>query len=189
MNEFEAAQWDEEEVEIEAIGVEVDEQPIELYKVLKIANVVSGGGEAKYAIAEGYVAVNGEIETRKRRKLYDSDLVEFDQEYYLIICDAPVTEAEPKPVKQAEKKAPPAAKKKGNNSQSSADKKKSADKNKAASKKGAQAGKKGQNKAHPLSQSAKPSKSKATPDKAAADNNADNTPSQSEGGRNAIRFF
>ncbi|GAL04999.1 hypothetical protein JCM19237_4365 [Photobacterium aphoticum] len=41
-----------EEYEVEAIGVEVDAQPIELYKVLKIANAVSGGGEAKFAISE-----------------------------------------------------------------------------------------------------------------------------------------
>lgn len=77
MSEFEA-EYDSDEVEIEAIGVEVSAQPIELYKVLKIADAVSGGGEAKYAITEGYVAVNGEIETRKRRKLYDGDLIEFN---------------------------------------------------------------------------------------------------------------
>jgi len=93
MSEFEA-DYQDDEVEIEAIGVEVSTQPIELYKVLKIADVVSGGGEAKYAITEGYVAVNGEIETRKRRKLYDGDLIEFNQEYYLVICDAPVSEPE-----------------------------------------------------------------------------------------------
>ncbi len=93
MSEFEA-EYQGDEVEVEAIGVEVSIQPIELYKVLKIADAVSGGGEAKYAITEGYVAVNGEIETRKRRKLYDGDLIEFNQEYYVVICDAPVTEPE-----------------------------------------------------------------------------------------------
>ncbi|NLS13306.1 RNA-binding S4 domain-containing protein [Vibrio sp. SM6] len=82
----------EQEIEIEAIGIEVSEQPIELYKLFKIANLVGGGGEAKHIIAEGYVAVNGDIETRKRRKMYDGDLVEFNQEYYVVICDAPVTE-------------------------------------------------------------------------------------------------
>lgn len=82
----------DQEIEIEAIGIEVSSQPIELYKVFKIANLVSAGGEAKHLIAEGYVAVNGELETRKRRKLYDGDLLEFNQEYYLIICDAPITE-------------------------------------------------------------------------------------------------
>ncbi|MBD0787333.1 RNA-binding S4 domain-containing protein [Vibrio sp. Y2-5] len=110
MNEFESDFENDEEIEIEAIGVEVDNQPIELYKVLKIADAVSGGGEAKYAITEGYVAVNGEVEIRKRRKLYDGDLIEFNQEFYLVICDAPVTEeavedVEVVPAKpQAEKK-------------------------------------------------------------------------------------
>ncbi len=74
-----------EEIEIEAIGIEVNAQPIELYKVMKIANLVSGGGEAKHAISEGYVAVNGELEQRKRRKMYDGDFFEFNQEYYVVI--------------------------------------------------------------------------------------------------------
>ncbi len=112
MSEFEA-EYQSDEVEIEAIGVEVSTQPIELYKVLKIADVVSGGGEAKYAITEGYVAVDGEIETRKRRKLYDGDLIEFNQEYYVVICDAPVTEP-----KVEQKKAQPATANKSHSKQS-----------------------------------------------------------------------
>ncbi|KGY07575.1 RNA-binding S4 domain-containing protein [Vibrio sinaloensis] len=88
-----------EEIEIEAIGIEVSSHPIELYKVFKIANLVGGGGEAKHLIAEGYVAVNGELETRKRRKMYDGDFFEFNQEYYVVVCDAPVTEPEEKAVK------------------------------------------------------------------------------------------
>lgn len=93
-----------EEIEIEAIGIEVLSQPIELYKVFKIANLVGGGGEAKHIISEGYVAVNGELETRKRRKMYDGDFFEFNQEYYVVVCDAPVTEPEPKqPVSQPQK--------------------------------------------------------------------------------------
>ncbi|MBP3139381.1 RNA-binding S4 domain-containing protein [Aliivibrio fischeri] len=83
---------DQEEFEVEAIGVEVNVQPIELYKVLKIANVVSGGGEAKHVIGEGYVGVNGELEKRKRRKMYDGDVIEFNEEYYVVICDTPVGE-------------------------------------------------------------------------------------------------
>ncbi len=98
-----------EEIEIEALGVEVTSQPIELYKVLKIANVVSGGGEAKYAISEGYVLVNGELETRKRRKLYDGDLIEFNQEYYVVICDTPVVEPLSKEVSKPSKHSSAAA--------------------------------------------------------------------------------
>ncbi|AJR09181.1 urease [Photobacterium gaetbulicola] len=99
-----------EEYEVEALGVEVSAQPIELYKVLKIANAVSGGGEAKFAIAEGYVAVNGELEQRKRRKVYDGDVIEFNNEFYLVLCDQPVTDVAEKPKKAAEPKTAPRAK-------------------------------------------------------------------------------
>ncbi|SON52365.1 RNA-binding S4 domain-containing protein [Vibrio tapetis] len=85
MHDNPADEIESEEYEVEALAVEVSTQPIELYKVLKIANAVSGGGEAKFAIAEGYVAVNGELEQRKRCKLYDGDVVEFNQEFYVVI--------------------------------------------------------------------------------------------------------
>ncbi|ENJ2866115.1 RNA-binding S4 domain-containing protein [Vibrio parahaemolyticus] len=100
-----------DEIEIEAIGIDVDAHPIELYKLFKIANLVSGGGEAKHIIEEGYVAVNGELETRKRRKMYDGDFFEFNQEYYVVVCDAPVTEPETAEQKAAEQKAEKKAKK------------------------------------------------------------------------------
>lgn len=111
-----------EEIEIEAIGIEVSSQPIELYKVFKIANLVGGGGEAKHLIAEGYVAVNGELETRKRRKMYDGDFFEFNQEYYVVVCDAPVSEPEPevKKVAPAPKPAKKNSNKKASKSKSSA---------------------------------------------------------------------
>ncbi|EKO3973270.1 RNA-binding S4 domain-containing protein [Vibrio fluvialis] len=170
MNEFETPQWDDEEVEIEAIGIEVDAQPIELYKVLKIANAVSGGGEAKYAIAEGYVAVNGELEMRKRRKLYDGDLVEFNEEYYLIICDAPVTEVEEK-TKAATPPAPQKA---------------SASKKNAPSKKSKIQPSTGKQSNHKLSQSArKDPKAKVSSQL----NIQDDTPKNEKGGRNTINFF
>ena len=53
--------------------------------MLKIAELVSGGGEAKHFISNGYVAVNGEVEYRKRKKLYDGDYFEFNQEFYVIV--------------------------------------------------------------------------------------------------------
>lgn len=85
MSTEQSEEFEQQEIEIEAIGIEVSSQPIELYKVFKIANLVNGGGEAKHIISEGYVAVNGELETRKRRKMVDGDLIEFNQEYYVVI--------------------------------------------------------------------------------------------------------
>lgn len=56
----------------------IEQEPIELYKILKILNWVGSGGEAKYLISEGQVLVNQAIETRKRKKIYSGDVVEFD---------------------------------------------------------------------------------------------------------------
>ena len=42
--------------------------------------MVSSGGEAKHVIAEGLVLVNGEVETRKRKKIVSGDIVEFGNE-------------------------------------------------------------------------------------------------------------
>ena len=60
--------------------VEIDEEPVELYKILKFDNMVRSGGEAKYVIAEGLVRVNGEVETRKRKKIYPCDIIKFEEE-------------------------------------------------------------------------------------------------------------
>ena len=47
--------------------------------------MVSSGGEAKAAIAEGYVRLNGVVETRKRKKIVSGDLIEFNGEQ-LRVC-------------------------------------------------------------------------------------------------------
>jgi ribosome-associated protein len=65
--------------------VEIEEEPIELYKILKFENMVQSGGEAKFVIAEGLGRVNGEIETRKRKKIFSGDIIEFEEETIRII--------------------------------------------------------------------------------------------------------
>jgi ribosome-associated protein len=49
---------------------------IELNKLLKASGFCGSGGEANAAISGGMVRVNGERETRKRRKLRGGDVVE-----------------------------------------------------------------------------------------------------------------
>lgn len=58
-------------------NVEVNHEPVELYKILKFEGIVASGGEAKSAIAGGLVLVNGEVETRKRKKIVSGDIIEF----------------------------------------------------------------------------------------------------------------
>ena len=51
-----------------------------LGQALKVANIVGTGGEAKILIQGGEVRVNGEIETRRGRKLHEGDVVEVWEE-------------------------------------------------------------------------------------------------------------
>lgn len=64
--------------------VEIITEPVELFKVLKFESLVSSGGEAKTAIAEGLVEVNGEVERRKRKKIISGDVIRFSGEVLLI---------------------------------------------------------------------------------------------------------
>jgi ribosome-associated protein len=84
----------EQDQEIYATLVEIKQEPIELYKILKIESLVSGGGEAKQVIAEGYVLLNGEVETRKRKKVYAGDLVSFNGEHLQIALKGQLQEFE-----------------------------------------------------------------------------------------------
>jgi ribosome-associated protein len=63
-------------------NVEVNHEPVELYKILKFEGIVASGGEAKSVIAGGLVSVNGEVETRKRKKIVSGDIIEFAGESY-----------------------------------------------------------------------------------------------------------
>lgn len=64
--------------------VEITKEPVELYKILKFEGLVASGGEAKMAVAEGKVSVNGEVETRKRKKIVSGDIINFCNEEYQI---------------------------------------------------------------------------------------------------------
>lgn len=50
---------------------------IHLDQALKLAGLVGSGGEAKAAVQDGLVLVNGATETRRGRKLRPGDVVEF----------------------------------------------------------------------------------------------------------------
>ena len=53
---------------------------VTLGQALKSASVAGTGGEAKVLIQAGEVRVNGEIETRRGRKLRKGDVVEVGEE-------------------------------------------------------------------------------------------------------------
>ncbi len=60
--------------------IKLRDEFIKLGQALKAAGFVESGVEAKDVINDGLVTVNGEIDTRRGRKLYDGDIVVFDGE-------------------------------------------------------------------------------------------------------------
>ncbi|MDP2793316.1 MAG: RNA-binding S4 domain-containing protein [Sulfurisoma sp.] len=63
---------------------------IELNLLLKLLGLASSGGAAKALVAAGAVAVDGEIETRTRRKLRPGQIVRLaDEEIRIVAVDAP----------------------------------------------------------------------------------------------------
>lgn len=50
--------------------------PLNAY--LKLKNVATSGGEAKNYIKDGFIKVNGNVETRNKKKLVAGDVVEID---------------------------------------------------------------------------------------------------------------
>lgn len=62
---------------------------IELAQLLKHANWVGTGGEAKLAIQEGDVTVNGEVETRRGKKIRPGDIVSYGEETIQVTASEP----------------------------------------------------------------------------------------------------
>ena len=67
----------------------VGDRAINLTQVLKLAGWVGTGGAAKALIADGRIRVNGEVESRKRRKMTLGDLVVMDDGPSLILVEHP----------------------------------------------------------------------------------------------------
>jgi ribosome-associated protein len=72
--------WASAEGVVHTVGVkiEISGDAIRLGQLLKFANLVTGGGEAKALIASGVVRVDGEPEIRRGRQVAIGSLVEVD---------------------------------------------------------------------------------------------------------------
>lgn len=57
--------------------VSITTEYIKLESFLKLANLVSSGGEAKLLIQDGFVKVNGEICLMRGKKLREGDMVSY----------------------------------------------------------------------------------------------------------------
>jgi ribosome-associated protein len=59
----------------EKMTFKLEDDYIELYKLLKVLDLVDSGGQAKMIVADGYVLRNGETELRKRAKIIKGDVL------------------------------------------------------------------------------------------------------------------
>lgn len=58
----------------------ITDDHIKLGQVLKAAGMAESGVDAKYAILDGLVKVNGNVELQRGKKLYPGDVVEYQGE-------------------------------------------------------------------------------------------------------------
>ena len=64
--------------------ITIRDEFIKLGQAMKLADMVSGGGEAKEVIISGEVKVNGETELRRGRKLRPGDVFSYNNEEAVI---------------------------------------------------------------------------------------------------------
>ena len=65
--------------------IKIRDEFIKLGQALKLAGVVEDGVEAKYANQDGLVQVNGEVDQRRGRKVYEGDVITFDGQEIKVI--------------------------------------------------------------------------------------------------------
>lgn len=59
-------------------SIKIKDEFIKLGQAMKLANLVEDGVEAKLVIQDGLVTVNGEVDTRRGRKLYPGNVFVYD---------------------------------------------------------------------------------------------------------------
>ena len=65
--------------------IKLRDEYIKLGQAVKAAGLVQDGVEAKIVIQDGLVKVNGEVDTRRGKKLYDGDVIFYNGEEVKII--------------------------------------------------------------------------------------------------------
>jgi len=61
---------------------------IELAQFLKFAGVADSGGEAKQAIVNGLVKLNGAVETQRGKKVKSGDTITFEGKSFVVKSEA-----------------------------------------------------------------------------------------------------
>ncbi len=61
------------------------EEYIKLGQVLKAAGLTESGVDSKMVVLDGLVKVNNIVEKQRGKKIYDGDIVEFDNHFIKIV--------------------------------------------------------------------------------------------------------
>jgi ribosome-associated protein len=64
--------------------VKINTEYITLGQLLKMTNLISSGAEAKFAVKEMKIFVNGQKDDRRGRKLYPGDIVNIDKKTFKV---------------------------------------------------------------------------------------------------------
>jgi len=70
---------------LHTLEFQLQEEYIELFKLIKLLDLVDSGAQAKLIVGDGYVRRNGEVETRKRAKIVSGDVLEVGEEVTITI--------------------------------------------------------------------------------------------------------
>ena len=76
------------------VAIHIQTKTIRLSQLLKLANVVQDGAEAKFRITNNEVKVNGVVETRRGLKLESGDSVEYAGETYEVVAEGSMTKTD-----------------------------------------------------------------------------------------------
>lgn len=64
--------------------IKIRDEYVTLGQFLKLADLISSGGEARFFLKENPVEINGEEDQRRGRKLYEKDVIRINGEVYEI---------------------------------------------------------------------------------------------------------
>ena len=68
--------------------VNISTEFIKLGQALKLAGLVSSGVDAKMLIGDGQILVDGKVETRRGRKLFGGEVIEFEGNKIKVVNNA-----------------------------------------------------------------------------------------------------
>ena len=66
-------------------SIKIKDEFIKLGQLLKLAGFCDSGVDAKFVIQDGFVKVNGKVETQRGKKLHDGDIVEFENKQIKVV--------------------------------------------------------------------------------------------------------